>query len=64
MDMSTPVIVPFTTLPFLSSMVTLSLLSFIRKRTSFIVAMFSSVKLTLVKSCSRAESVKFDFPGR
>jgi hypothetical protein len=37
MDMSMPVIVPLTTLPFLSSRVIDSLLSFIRKRTSFIV---------------------------
>ena len=34
MAMSTPVIVPATTVPFLSSMVTVSLLSFIKNRTS------------------------------
>ena len=34
---STPATVPWTTVPFLSSMVTVSLLSFIKKRTSFMV---------------------------
>jgi hypothetical protein len=42
-DMSTPVIVPFTTVPFLSSIVTLSLLSFIRKRTSFMIVVLAEV---------------------
>jgi hypothetical protein len=37
-DMSTPVIVPLMMVPFLSSIVTLSLLSFIKKRTSFMMA--------------------------
>jgi hypothetical protein len=36
--MSTPVIVPLMMVPFLSSIVTLSLLSFIKKRTSFMMA--------------------------
>jgi hypothetical protein len=42
-DMSTPVIVPFMTLPFLSSIVTLSLLSFIKKRTSFMIAVLAEL---------------------
>lgn len=37
---SVPVIVPETTVPFLSSMVTDSLLSFMRNRTSFILSIY------------------------
>lgn len=39
METSTPATVPVQTVPFFSSTVTVSLDSFIRKRTSFIVAL-------------------------
>lgn len=38
MLISTPVIVPWTTVPFLSSIETVSLLSFIKNLTSFMIA--------------------------